>query len=60
MLEEKLLCLLRLKAFYEGYCVLFKYCVVAISSQSKTYQIYLLEFSLCSQSKTKPNYEPKF
>ena len=60
MLEGKLLRLLRLQGFYGGYCDLFNFCVVAISSQSKKNQIYLVEFPLCSQSKTKPNYGSKF
>ena len=47
-LEEKLLRLLRLQGFYGGYCDLLNYCVVAISSQSKTIHIYLAEFCLSS------------
>ena len=59
MLEEKIVRLLRLFGFDGSYYDLFSYCVVALSHQSKTLQIYLVELSLCSESKTKPN-EPKF
>ena len=38
----------RLLGFYGDYCDLFNYYSAAISSQSKTIQIYLVEFSICS------------